>query len=63
MMMHGKFQLVFNELLHIFSTRTLLRMQALASRSINCFVLLGFFFFLLLKALNLSTLELVTRET
>lgn len=32
MTMHGKLQLVFNELLHIVNMRTLLRIQALASR-------------------------------
>lgn len=54
MMVQGKLQLVFNELLHVFGVKTLLRIQALTSRSISFLVS----FFLILKALNLSTLEL-----
>lgn len=42
MMVQGKLQLVFNELLHVFGVKTLLRIQVLTSRSIS--FLVSFFF-------------------
>lgn len=50
----GAGKIVFNVLLHIFSIKILLRIQALESRSTSFFVS----FSLILKALNLSPLEL-----